>query len=210
MKDVSNTEGRTVLFVSHNMTAIKSLCQRCIWIEKGLVKDSGDSNLLVDKYLLGYFKMTNQREIDCSKLPQFSNTYIRFDKVAIEDVGDVIRVDEAVTLYFKFESLTNEVDLNMSLVLYNREDICILNSGSQQIKSSHGYFEARCFIPANFLNDDFYRVRILVVQNGSSALIDIDNIITFQIEDIERQGSWYGKWIGVVRPIFKWEIEKAS
>ena len=51
MQDVSRGEGRTVLFVSHNMTSIKQLCQKCVWLENGKVKEIGGVNAIVDKYL---------------------------------------------------------------------------------------------------------------------------------------------------------------
>ena len=51
MQDVSRGEGRTVLFVSHNMTSIKQLCQKCIWLDNGKVKERGLVNAIVDNYL---------------------------------------------------------------------------------------------------------------------------------------------------------------
>ena len=51
MKDVSQGQGRTVLFVSHNMGSIRSLCNRCILLEKGAVKADGEANAICDMYL---------------------------------------------------------------------------------------------------------------------------------------------------------------
>ena len=51
MQDVSKGEGRTVLFVSHNMTSIKQLCRKCVWIENGKVREVGNVNVIVDNYL---------------------------------------------------------------------------------------------------------------------------------------------------------------
>ena len=51
MQDVSRCEGRTVLFVSHNMTSIKQLCQKSVWLENGKVKEIGSVNAIVDEYL---------------------------------------------------------------------------------------------------------------------------------------------------------------
>ncbi len=51
MQDVSRGEGRTVLFVSHNMTSIKQLCQKSVWLENGKVKEIGNVNTIVDNYL---------------------------------------------------------------------------------------------------------------------------------------------------------------
>src|SRR6185503_7843085 len=65
MKDVSG-EGRTVLFVSHNMLAIKSLCSRGIWLDKGTVRENGDIEKVIDAYL--------------SKTNQFLASFVKIDK----------------------------------------------------------------------------------------------------------------------------------
>jgi len=51
MEDITKKEGRTILFVSHNMGAIKQLCKKCIWIAKGEVKMIGETDVVVDSYL---------------------------------------------------------------------------------------------------------------------------------------------------------------
>jgi lipopolysaccharide transport system ATP-binding protein len=52
MQDVSKGEGRTVLFVSHNMAAVMNLCDNCVLLEDGSIRDIGRVNVIVDKYLL--------------------------------------------------------------------------------------------------------------------------------------------------------------
>lgn len=51
MEQVTGKEGRTVLFVSHNMTAIQNLCTRCLWLEDGAVKDFGETKKIVEEYI---------------------------------------------------------------------------------------------------------------------------------------------------------------
>ena len=51
MKDVSGKDGRTVLFVSHNMAAVQNLCQKIIFLENGMVKDIGDTHKIIQSYL---------------------------------------------------------------------------------------------------------------------------------------------------------------
>jgi lipopolysaccharide transport system ATP-binding protein len=210
MQDVSTKDGRTVLFVSHNMTAIKTLCSHSIWMENGLVKKIGETEKVVDQYLIRYIESTNFRKLDLTNSTLYKNEKIKFLKVAVEGPNDVIRVNDSFLIYFQFESLIENFKLNMSLVLYTKDDICVLNTGSSAIEAKMGIYETRCNIPANFLNDEFYRVRILIIKDGAEALIDIDNIISFEINDIQREGSWYGKWIGVVRPELNWEIGKKA
>jgi len=208
MQDVSGKDGRTILFVSHNMTAIKSLCSRAIWIDKGLLTKMGDTEKVIDQYLIGYIESTNFRKLDLTNSSLYANEKIKFIKVAVESQNDIIRVNESFFIYFQFESLLENLGLNMSLVLYTKDDTCVLNTGSGVVEGVKGIYEAKCIVPANFLNDEFYRVRILIIKDRAEPLIDIENVISFEINDIQREGNWYGKWLGVVRPEFTWEIGK--
>jgi lipopolysaccharide transport system ATP-binding protein len=210
MKDVSRGEGRTVLFVSHNMTAVKSLCTKAIMLTNGTLGDIGETEKVIDGYLASTTSGQRAREIDCTKEPTFGNACVRFLKVAVESDGDVIRVNDAVNIYFEFESLVDNGQLNMSLVLYDRNDTCVFNVGSAQVPAKQGLFSSRCYIPSDFLNDEFYRVRILVVKDSAVPLIDISDIITFQINDIDRGQGWQGKWIGAVRPRLRFDLNNTD
>lgn len=63
MQDVSKGEGRTVLFVSHNMASIRTLCRHGVLLENGMTKCVGEVNDIVDLYLDSHLKM-NERLID--------------------------------------------------------------------------------------------------------------------------------------------------
>lgn len=79
MQDISHGEGRTVLFVSHNMTAVQSLCNRGIVIENGTIAFDGDINPAISRYLQG--SITRVRLID---IPQRKgNGRIRFEEVEV-------------------------------------------------------------------------------------------------------------------------------
>ncbi len=51
MEEVTQTQGRTILFVSHNLSAVRSLCKTCILLEKGQVKMIGETEKVIDRYL---------------------------------------------------------------------------------------------------------------------------------------------------------------
>ena len=57
MKNISNQEGRTVLFVSHNMQSIRQICETAILLDRGKLIYEGESSKVVDKYLIGMNKM---------------------------------------------------------------------------------------------------------------------------------------------------------
>jgi len=76
MEDVSKNQGRTVLFVSHQMDAIKSLCSNCLLLEKGRFADLGDTENIIEKYL-GASSFLMARIF----LPQRSPKFISYAKI---------------------------------------------------------------------------------------------------------------------------------
>jgi lipopolysaccharide transport system ATP-binding protein len=69
MKDISSGAGRTVLFVSHNMDSILTLCTRCILIENGKISKLGDVDEIVTHYMKNSSKLLNQRVWEKNKAP---------------------------------------------------------------------------------------------------------------------------------------------
>ncbi len=51
MKDVSSNKGRTIIFVSHNMQAVSSLCSQALWLQKGKIVASGKAGTVVNNYM---------------------------------------------------------------------------------------------------------------------------------------------------------------
>jgi lipopolysaccharide transport system ATP-binding protein len=87
MEDVSKNQGRTVLFVSHNMKAVQQLCERIVWLDSGKVKADGDSRIISDEYLKG-----NLTEYDYSHLSAIisnlpSDSDFKFNSIKLSQNG---------------------------------------------------------------------------------------------------------------------------
>jgi lipopolysaccharide transport system ATP-binding protein len=207
MGDVAR-EGRTVLFVSHNMTAIKALCQNSILLAEGQISDQGNTNEVVDNYLnLSSHQATERIWEDPQNAP--GNDMIRFKsaRVNYHSSTGMIDVNTPVDLEFEIWNFLDSGKINFSLVLYTNDNICVLNTASKKISCTHGVIKGICHIPGDFLNDAVYRVRILIVKDGR-GIFDEEDMVSFEVFEGERNGDWHGKWIGVVRPKFEWDIEK--
>ena len=206
-------EGRTVLFVSHNMVALKSLCERAIWLDAGSIVENGRAEDVVSHYL-DNGAMINMRQIWAEPESAPGNDSVRLRSVKItyegEAYGETATVASPVNLEFEFWNYEQNALLNFSVVLYDNQDVCIFNTVSSAKVYPKGIVKGVCHIPGNFLNDGIYRVRLLIVKDMSAVLVDLDNVAIFEVHDIERDGAWYGKWIGAVRPTFKWETMAAS
>ncbi len=202
-------QGRTVIFVSHNMTAMRSLCKNAILLENGKVKESGKTDTVINHYLKTMTSQTKQLWKSPDEAP--GNEYVRLHSAEIipdkKTVNKLIRVDTPIQLIFKFWNLRNESRLNFSLSIHNSEGIYVLNSVSSVHKINQEMFTGICHIPAHLLNDDMYRVGIMVTEDASTPLCVLPDVLTFEVHDMERDFGWFGKWGGVVRPNLKWDVK---
>jgi lipopolysaccharide transport system ATP-binding protein len=209
MGDVAE-KGRTILFVSHNLTALQSLCSKAVWVDQGHVVTTGDACSVVSEYLRHNLEQSLEQCWDDPRTAP-GNDKVRLRRVFIApedaDTKRDMTVATPIQLGFEYWNYVAGSQLNISIVLYDLQDVCVFNSVSEPSPYRDGLFRSICHIPSNFLNDNTYRVRLLIVKDTSIPLLDIENVATFQIRDIVRDGNWYGKWVGVIRPKFEWSSE---
>ncbi len=86
MKEVSQNDGRTVLFVSHNMTAVNGLCKNGLWINDGMIHKSGDVNTIVQEYLANSLDSHSGYDLTNSTKYNYSGK-LRIGKVNIYSEG---------------------------------------------------------------------------------------------------------------------------
>lgn len=206
MQSISKNEGRTVLFVSHNMAAVKSLCTKGIVLEHGKVVFSSDAESAVNYYLEkeSFEKVIYKKE----ELDQLYSS----DKIVINQLelcsDNFFSIENKTFVKINYDVLSDLSAFNFSLVLKDFNDIFILNSISDVENIKVGNYDALFEIPENFLNDLKYKLRLIFV-NQSKILIDLDDVFSWSaVETEERKMNWFGKIGGVVRPELKWMINK--
>lgn len=214
MQDVAS-EGRTVLFVSHNMVAVQSLCSRVIWLNEGRKKEAGQASQVVSDYLSTSFSpLTEQVWDDVATAP--GNDMIRLHRVCVRpenrSPSDPITVRTPFVMEFEYWNLQPDVHLNLSMYLINEQGIRVFNSGSGFESEWHdrpfpaGLFRSACHVPGDLLNDGIHRVALFVVKDKSVHIFRQEDVMVFEVRDSMevRGGGWYGKWTGVVRPKLTW------
>ncbi|MCK4763107.1 MAG: ATP-binding cassette domain-containing protein [Candidatus Aminicenantes bacterium] len=216
MSEVSR-EGRTILFVSHNMHAVRKLCSRAIFLENGGIEAAGEPGTVINNYL-SRVKDAQLSQVweDMAAAP--GNDAIRMHKVQIqltEDEAEQLTVWTSFKIEFYFWNLEPGLKLNLSMRLYNFENILLFNSTS--VFESHwhgkpfkkGLYKSTCYVPGKLLNDGMYYIDLLFIKDTTTRVCHFDNLLTFEIgeEEASRPGKWYGKYVGVVRPFLQWETE---
>jgi len=206
MKSVSGEEGKTILFVSHNMQVIQNLCNRAMVLEKGIITGSGNPESVISQYL----KSSDQQFLGhdytlTAGLP--GNEFIRVQKV--EMIPDYLPQQQfidtrtALRIHFEFWYDVEEAgDLMAGIQLFNFTGEMIFDLTSERQVFEKGLISAECLIPGNFLNDGAYTVSLVFIRNAAIRLFYLESCLSFDVEDYRENGSWYGKWAGMVRPGF--------
>ena len=202
------SSGRTVLFVSHNMTAIKDLCKRVVWLDSGGVVQDGPTSEIVSKYLQDNANMVLKRVWEEPPTAPV-NEKIRLCSARLSAQGEssAITVNTPLDFTFGCWNYVAGAELDFSVQLYNMEGLCIFDSSSDSKIYPEGFFKGVCHVPGDFLNDGVYRVVLMISKDKTYQIYKHEEVLVFQVEDIEREIDWHGKWPGVVRPKLEWRTE---
>ena len=206
-------EGRTVLFVSHNMSAIRSLCRRAFWLDKGEIVGTGETGQVVSDYIKRGALSTLEREWEDSPVAPGDET-ARLHHVSVtalgQEIDEPLTVKTAIQLNAVIRNYLPDAVLNFSVVLYNLEGVAIFNTGSGGQCFPAGLVRGSFVIPGDFLNDGTYIVRLLIVKNNTEVILDLHELLVFEVHDADRAANWFGKWVGAVRPKFDWKLSAGN
>jgi lipopolysaccharide transport system ATP-binding protein len=204
MRD-NSASGRTIIFVSHNLTAVQALCNKTLYFEKGRLIEQGETNQVIASYLSKVSKIRLARHWDIpDEAP--GNDLVRVRRIELipeyQDELTHIDVRTPMTVQFEFWNMMDRANLNLSLHLYSLTGECIFNIGTRSQPYGPGLIVGECTIPGYFLNDGSYTISVMIVKDTVTPLYVMEEGITFDVEDYREGIAWYGKWPGYVRPQF--------
>jgi lipopolysaccharide transport system ATP-binding protein len=203
MKDVSSS-GRTILFVSHNSTAIQGLCNKAAFLQNGNLVKYGEVGRVLHDYMTSISKFKLQQNWETPyNAPGNDQVRIKNIELIPDFINDSKNIDVRTPLkiYIEFWNMLESADLNLSIFLYNMTGECVFNVGSQAKTFSKGLIKGMLEIPANFLNDGSYYISVMIVKDTADPIYFMEDAISFDVADWREGTNWYGKWPGAVRPI---------
>jgi lipopolysaccharide transport system ATP-binding protein len=206
MGDVSKGEGRTVLFVSHNLIAVDNLCDKGLLMDNGRIVESGKIHDLVSTYMGINNQNSNQINWNTG---YFSNDFIDIEFVGIMPLNAVVFTTDTeikIEIKSKIKKCIPDVNLLFDICLYNSEGVLIFDVVSIPQCLELGSYNIFCFVPKHLLNCGIYTINLLVVKNHGHVLFKLSEILKFEILEGEREIEYYNKWPGIIRPRFNWKI----
>lgn len=212
MHDVSSKNGRTILYVSHNMTSVASLCTRTMHLQKGRVVDLGSTHSVINRYLSKYQNRVLTQSWTFDDAP--GNQFLKVHFVELiphsADEGDAIDIRTSFTLKFKFWNLVEQQNICVGLHLFTISRECIFDICSTPQSFEKGLVEGQIEIPGNFLNDGSYYFSLIFVKDTSVELFYLEECLSLEVADYRENMNWYGKWGGYVRPKFPFRVRQCS
>ena len=205
MEGISKGEGRTVLFVSHNILAINSICKNGLFLKNGniishdniqkVVSNYKDS-LIVENNLSSFMSLSFENDliktISLNVTNNGRNGYFNIDQDLIFCIDFVVKKNVFLNVNIFFQTLHGD------LIFVTCSDATFIRPSQKKIY---------CKIPKDTLNDNVYKIGIMFVNNSTPLY---ENMSVLNIEGVEefRDGSWLDKFPGLIRPLYyEWNIK---
>ena len=215
MDDVAR-QGRTVLFVSHDMTNIATLCRQAILLDGGRVAKYGEVQDVITDYLAD--KNLDRASVEWGLSEAPGDEVTKLTKVAVHgDNGtrNSFSLCEPIKLSLEFAVLKDDVRLNPVLVVKNHLGASIFSTSNYEEPAwgsrhySTGRFVASCLVPPHILNEGKYVVDAMLVHETRSVRAQQDSAVSFSVfDDGATRGDYVGEWAGIVRPRCLWQTSE--
>jgi len=213
-------EGRTVLFVSHNMGAVNSLCSNCILLNNGNIV----TNNKTADVILKYYSNENSTAFFEPKTKKIGDSNIELISGWVENLDGKIQnsfnFNESFNVCMKYKILTEQLSIpvpNFHFYYTDGSYAFVSQPASEKVKEK-GIYIAKCNIPKFFLNNKTYFVGLAITtyhEVGYDVNFWEQNALSFIIKDemnyseINRY-NYHSEIPGVIRPLLNWKTEKIS
>lgn len=207
--------GRTILFVSHNMPAVRNLCDRGILLNRGTIIQDGKVTEVVPAYLSSTSNLHSSQQI-WSKKERPGNEAFKLNSVKLKDMlGKEIQsldISQDILIEIHYEVVEAGAQVRFTLVLIDSEGNYVFSSLSNQDIEFHekslesGQYVSTCQIYGHLLSPGQYSVLIAGYTSHWHDKFMVEQAISFEAaDDGILKGDYNRMYVGIVRPKLKWE-----
>ena len=217
MGDVAR-EGKTILFVSHNMAAIRRLCHRAILINDGELSNDDRVDTIVGQYLSEGIT-PNQPVIEWSPTsgPRTNELALRMIRI-VDKTGryaSTLNTGDDIVIEVEYDLLDTVRGLRLHIGLLTQEGVDVFSS-SDSLAGPHirqpGSYVSRCVIPKHLLNVGTYIVRVGADVPGFRVILNSREYLSFSISELSHNpmGLSSGGPRGIINPMLSWTVESTT
>lgn len=219
MEDVSKNEGRTVLFVSHNMEAVQNLCKSATLLVEGKMELHSDANTVIKKYFHSMQQAQLNQSWELNEAP--GNKHLKWLSVcAYNSKGEksfTFMNSEEIIFKFEFE-LNNLAHSNFDISFHLSDDNGVLvyagsSAYTHSVNFENGKYQFDVSFPKNILNyGSYYLSRLMAIVDKKYIVHELNDAIYFEV--LPSNDSYYG-WKGAREgvlslPNVNWIISKKT
>jgi len=219
MQNLSEEEGRTVLFVSHNMDTIMRLCTRAVLMKNGRIIENGNVDEIIDKYLNTEFGTSSSKKWDINNS---NNKIVRIIEAKAHnsnfEVSKNFKITEKVGITITYEVLNSGNKIHSAFNFFNSNGVNIFdahenNTELYHVKKKNGIYQSTVWIPANLFSEGVVIVGVALVTHDPFVkhFHETDAIAFNMIDDLSNsptRGDYVGNMRGIIRPLLDWESKK--
>jgi homopolymeric O-antigen transport system ATP-binding protein len=209
MRDVTS-DGRTVVFVSHSMTTVASLCTRCVLLDKGVVQAIDKPRTIADIYFssgesrvgasLSFASQATRPGDDVARLCS-----ARIHDSNFRDVEDIDRL-ERIGVEMTFQVLKPGYRLVPNFHVFLQDQYAFVSSPQQHDEMMPGLYRSTMWIPSDFLNLGFYVVGVALTSLSPTRVhFFVQDAVRFHVSDRIPDDLTLGM-PGTVRPLMDWSL----
>ena len=216
MGDVAK-EGRTILFVSHNIGTIKLLCNSAILLANGKIVNKGMTSQVVNSYLLSTNEdSSNNGEIYWSKKKKApGGKEMRLVSIRLLSQNNIVQrnfdAEQPIQVEIIYQLFEKVRGMRIVIKVINSEGIIAFSSTDHAFRSENsrvGLYKTICLIPGSLLNSGLYFINIHAGCPGVKRLLKEQKFLDLYIEKSNHHGSLFSEiWPGVVAPKLIWTTE---
>lgn len=212
MGDVAK-QGRTVLFVSHSLGAVRSLCGRAVLLEEGQKKFDAPVEEVIGWYLFQIESSTGEVLWSPDDENSPVSPEIRLDAVRLLNSKGLVQstfgVEQPIQVCVEYEVLKRLSSMRIGIQLLSVIGEVVFATTDEQawpVERPCGHYASVCTIPGNFLNIGQYHIAVAVGVKRQGTLLPLRNVLIFTVAETTNFTSSGGKWPGIVRPDLRWEV----
>lgn len=210
MGEVTSGQGRTILFVSHNMSSIKALCSKGVVLQNGETAFIGTS---LDA-IVAYQKtgISNEEYYHVGPIEQaIGNNNIRIRSFCVKPLnGSILTLSSGVKFELTFFCAKPNINLDVTFELSTLDDIVVFHNGiivSENKNSLLGYCQVEGIIDPLILNSGRYKFKLIFGEDQKYPLFVVDQFVQFEILN-EVKGSNAAQLPGVVYMPVKYSLKE--
>ncbi|MEN6627894.1 MAG: polysaccharide ABC transporter ATP-binding protein [Candidatus Sumerlaeia bacterium] len=213
-------DGRTVIFVSHNMVAVRNLCQRAVMLEGGGLAVDGEVNDVVSRYLGGDQHDDRPERVweDPARAP--GDRTLRLHRVCVYDkdgrIDGDIRIEEPFRIAIEYWVTRAGIRAGATAHVWNEDSTLVFSSISNNDEwhtkiKPEGLYRTWVNVPGNFLNAGRHSVSVELWKENYDRSTREDEVLHFHVNDTGGvRGDFMGKFRCATRPDFQWETQCLS